>query len=216
MELLSYIIFALALNLDSFGAGVAYGSRQIKVPVLSLCIISLISVVSISISMLGGQFLLSALPVSLARQFGGILLILIGFWVLYQTRRSGHRETEKAALDENGDGRMIKIHIRPLGLVIQVLKEPVRADLDSSGVISPGEAFILGVALAMDAFAAGFAVSMLGFSIGLTATVVGLGHFFLTYLGIQAGRSITNFRAGRYLTALPGCILITMGLFKIC
>lgn len=216
MELLSYIIFALALNLDSFGAGVAYGSRQIKVPVLSLCIISLISVVSISISMLGGQFLLSALPVSLARQFGGILLILIGFWVLYQTRRSGRRETEKAALDENSDGRMIKIHIRPLGLVIQVLKEPVRADLDSSGVISPGEAFILGVALAMDAFAAGFAVSMLGFSIGLTATVVGLGHFFLTYLGIQAGRSITNFRAGRYLTALPGCILITLGLFKIC
>lgn len=216
MELLSYIIFALALNLDSFGAGVAYGSRQIKVPVLSLCIISLISVVSISISMLGGQFLLSALPVSLARQFGGILLILIGFWVLYQTRRSGRREKEKATLDENSDGRMIKIHIRPLGLVIQVLKEPARADLDSSGVISPGEAFILGVALAMDAFAAGFAVSMLGFSIGLTATVVGLGHFFLTYLGIQAGRSITNFRAGRYLTALPGCILITLGLFKIC
>lgn len=216
MELLSYIIFALALNLDSFGAGVAYGSRQIKVPVLSLCIISLISVVSISISMLGGQFLLSALPVSLARQFGGILLILIGFWVLYQTRRSGRQETEKAALDENSDGRMIKIHIRPLGLVIQVLKEPVCADLDSSGVISPGEAFILGVALAMDAFAAGFAVSMLGFSTGLTATVVGLGHFFLTYLGIQAGRSITNFRAGRYLTALPGCILITLGLFKIC
>lgn len=216
MELLSYIIFALALNLDSFGAGVAYGTRQIKVPVLSLCIISLISVASISISMLGGQILLSALPVSLARQFGGILLILIGFWVLYQTRRSGRGETEKAALDENSDGRMIKIHIRPLGLVIQVLKEPVRADLDSSGVISPGEAFILGVALAMDAFAAGFAVSMLGFSIGLTATVVGLGHFFLTYLGIQAGRSITNFRAGRYLTALPGCILITLGLFKIC
>lgn len=216
MELLSYIIFALALNLDSFGAGVAYGSRQIKVPVLSLCIISLISVVSISISMLGGQFLLSALPVSLARQFGGILLILIGFWVLYQTRRSGRREKEKATLDENSDGRMIKIHIRPLGLVIQVLKEPARADLDSSGVISPGEAFILGVALAMDAFAAGFAVSMLGFSIGLTATVVGLGHFFLTYLGIQAGRSITNFRVGRYLTALPGCILITLGLFKIC
>ena len=216
MELLSYIFFALALNLDSFGAGVAYGSRQIKVPVLSLCIISLISVTAISISMLGGQFLLSALPVSLARKFGGILLILIGLWVLYQTRRSGRRETEKAALDENSDGRMIKIHIRPLGLVIQVLKEPVRADLDSSGVISPGEAFILGVALAMDAFAAGFAVSMLGFSIGLTATVVGLGHFFLTYLGIQAGRSITNFRAGRYLTALPGCILITLGLFKIC
>lgn len=216
MELLSYIFFALALNLDSFGAGVAYGARQIKVPVLSLCIISLISVAAISISMLGGQILLSVLPVSLGRQFGGVLLMAIGFWVLYQTRRSERRETEKTGQEENSAGRTIKIHIRPLGLVIQILKEPVRADLDSSGVISPGEAFILGIALAMDAFAAGFAVSMLGFSIGITAMVVGLGHFFLTYLGIQAGRSITKFRLGRYLAALPGCILITLGLFKIC
>ncbi len=217
MELLSYIFFALALNLDSFGAGVAYGARQIKVPVSSLCIISLISMAAISISMLGGQILLSVLPVSLGRQFGGLLLIAIGFWVLYQTRRSERRETEKkAGREENSAGRTIKIHIRPLGLVIQILKEPVRADLDSSGVISPGEAFILGIALAMDAFAAGFAVSMLGFSIGITAMVVGLGHFFLTYLGIQAGRSITRFRLGRYLAALPGCILITLGLFKIC
>jgi putative sporulation protein YtaF len=154
LELLSYIFFALALNLDSFGAGVAYGARQIKVPVSSLCIISLISMAAISISMLGGQILLSVLPVSLGRQFGGLLLIAIGFWVLYQTRRSERRETEKkAGREENSAGRTIKIHIRPLGLVIQILKEPVRADLDSSGVISPGEAFILGIALAMDAFA---------------------------------------------------------------
>lgn len=216
MELLSYIFFALALNLDSFGAGVAYGSRQIKVPVLSLFIISLISMAAISISMLGGQILLSSLPPSLARQFGGVLLMIIGFWVLYQTRRRERQETEKACPEKDCAGKTIKIHIRPLGLVIQILKEPVRADLDDSGVISPGEALILGIALAMDAFAAGFAVSMLGFSISLTAMVVGLGHFFLTYLGIQAGRSITKFRLGRYLTALPGCILITLGLFKIC
>lgn len=215
MELLSYIFFALALNLDSFGAGMAYGSRQIKVPVCSLCIISLISVAAISISMLGGQILLAALPVSLAHRTGGILLMLIGLWVLYQTRRSERRVTEKAGVDENSAGRTIKIHIRPLGLVIQILKEPVRADLDSSGVISPGEASILGIALAMDAFAAGFAVSMLGFSITLTAAVVGLGHFFLTYLGLQAGRSITKFRLGRCLTALPGGILIALGLLKL-
>lgn len=220
MELLSYVFFALALNLDSFGAGVAYGARQIKVPVLSLCIISLISMAAICVSMLGGQVLLAVLPDSLARHFGGALLMLIGVWVLYQARRSERPAPEKSGTEETGSEEnvactTIKIHIRPLGLVIQILKEPARADLDSSGVISPGEAFILGIALAMDAFAAGFAVSMLGFSIGLTAAVVGLGHFSLTFLGLQAGRSVTKFRLGRYLTALPGCILITLGLFKI-
>lgn len=214
MELLSYILFALALNLDSFGVGVSYGARQIKVPLLSLSIISLISMAAISISMLGGQILLSFIPVYLAHRFGGILLMIIGLWVLYQTRRSG-QGTRKAGQEENSVNRMIKIHIRPLGLVIQILREPARADLDRSGVISPSEALVLGVALAMDAFGAGFAVSMLGFSIYLTALVVGLGHFFLAYLGLQAGRSITNCRIGRHLTVLPGCILITLGMFKI-
>jgi len=213
LELLSYIFFALALNLDSFGAGVAYGARQIKVPPLSLVIISLISVTAIVISMLGGQALLKFIPVSLSHRLGGFLLLLIGFWVLMETHRSGKQAGGKDGRGKS-NGRVFEIHIRPLGLVVQVLREPTRADLDSSGVISPKEALILGSALAMDALGAGFAVSMLGFSIATTAVVVGLGHFLLTYLGLLAGRTITS-RVGRQLTALPGCILILLGLLKI-
>jgi len=214
LELLSYILFALALNLDSFGAGMAYGARQIKVPLLSLLIISLISVAAIIISMLGGQIFLPFIPAGLAHRLGGILLMIIGLWVLCQTRRSG-QAAAKDSQEENSVNKMIKIHIRPLGLIVQILREPARADLDSSGVISPGEALVLGVALAMDALGAGFAVSMLGLSIGLTSLVVGLGHFFLTYLGLQAGRTITNCGIGRHLAILPGFILITLGMFKM-
>ncbi len=216
MDLLSYILFALALNLDSFGAGVAYGARQIKVPLPSLLIISLISVVAIIISMMCGQVLLAFIPPTLARRFGGILLILIGVWVILQARQAHQTHSEKHRPVQDGENKILKIHIRPLGLVIQVLREPARADLDSSGAISPQEALILGVALAVDAFGAGFAVSILGFSMGFTALVVGLGHFLLTYLGILAGRVITTGRFSRQLTLLPGCILIALGLLKIC
>jgi len=214
LDLLSYILFALALNLDSFGAGMAYGAKKIKVPLLSLFIISLISMVAISVSMLGGEMLLAFIPVSLAHRLGGFLLLLIGLWVLHQARR-GEYQTGKAPRRDNNLTGMIEIHIRPLGLAIQILREPARADLDSSGVISPREALILGAALAMDAFGAGFAVSMLGFSISISAAVVGLGHFLLTYLGIIASRTITTSGVGRQLTALPGCIFISLGLLKI-
>lgn len=213
MELLSYILFALALNLDSFGAGMAYGARQIRVPLLSLMIISLVSVAAIVISMLCGQIFLSFIPTGLAHRLGGILLMIIGLWVFYQTR-----SRQAAAIDnqeKNSDNKMIKIHIRPLGLIVQIMREPAKADLDSSGAISPGEALVLGVALAMDALGAGFAVSMLGLSIVLTSLVVGLGHFFLTYLGLQAGRSLTNCGIGRHLAILPGFILIALGMFKM-
>lgn len=215
MELLSYILFALALNLDSFGAGMAYGARKIRVPLFSLLIISLISVAAIVISMLCGQILLSFVPAGLAHRFGGILLMIIGVWVLYQTYRSRHGIANDNNLEGNGVSKMIKIHIRPLGLIVQILREPARADLDRSGVISPGEALILGIALAMDALGAGFAVSMLGFPIAPTSLVVGLGHLLLTYLGLQAGRFITDRGIGRHLTILPGCILITLGMFKL-
>ncbi len=215
MELLTYLLFALALNLDSFGAGMAYGARQIKVPVISLIIISLISVAAICISMLGGRCLLSFIPVSLAHRFGGVLLLLVGLWVLFQARQ-GRARTEETPARRTPDGKVFEIYIRPLGLVIRVLKEPTLADLDQSGVISPAEALILGTALAMDAFGAGFAVSILGFSLFTTALVVGIGHFSLAYLGLLAGRTISASNIGRRLTFLPGCILIFLGLFKIC
>ncbi|OPZ71498.1 MAG: manganese efflux pump MntP [Firmicutes bacterium ADurb.Bin456] len=213
MELLSYFLFALALNIDSFVAGMAYGARQIKIPLLSLLIISLISVAAISVSMTGGKMLLPYIPEVVAHRAGGILLLLIGIWVLFQTRRA--EQTGKEEDRENGVTRLIRIHIRPLGLVIQILKEPVRADQDSSGAISPREAILLGTALAMDAFAAGFAVSLLDSSIVYTALVVGLGHFLLTYTGIVLGNAATARGIGRHVSILPGCILILLGLYKI-
>ncbi len=214
METFSYILFALALSVDSFGAGMAYGARQIRVPLTSLFVISLMSVAAICISMVAGHILLSFIPASLASRFGGALLLLLGTWILLQARQSG-KQAEKDCDQKHLDPKMIEIRIRPLGLVIQILKEPTRADLDSSGAISCREAFFLGFALAMDAFGAGFAISILGFSIIITALAVGIGQFSLIHLGILAGRTITTGIMGRQLTALPGYLLILLGLFKM-
>lgn len=223
MELFTIIIFALALNMDALGAGIAYGVRNIKLPLSSLLIISAMSVLAISISMVAGQLLLHFISPAFAERLGGTILLLIGIWILYQslTSNSGKYNTPGEVIEEEvcnfeGEQRtVLKIHIRSLGLVIQILKEPVRADLDRSGVISGKEALLLGLALAMDAFAAGFAVSILGFSLVLTALVVGIGHFALTYFGLIVGRYMGTMSFGRQFSALPGCLLIALGLFNI-
>lgn len=223
MELLTVIVFALALNMDAFGAGIAYGVRNIKLPLSSLIIISAMSALAIVISMAAGQLLLQFLPPSFAEKLGGVILLLIGLWILYQSLMAnpGKQEKPEELINEEvctvgGEQQtVVKIHIKSMGLVIQILKEPARADLDRSGAISWREALLLGLALAMDAFAAGFAVSMLGFSILLTAIVVGLGHILLTYLGLQIGRGVGALSLGRQFSALPGCILIALGLFKL-
>lgn len=212
MELLTLVLFALALNMDAFGAGTAYGVRNIKLPLISVLIISCMSMAAITLSMLAGHTLANYISETFAHRLGGILLMGTGIWVLIQSLRD-HRK--KPLNSEETQSPVMEIHIRSLGLVIQVLREPTRADLDRSGVISPGEALLLGLALSMDAFAAGFAVSMFGFSVWLTAVIVGAGHLFLTYTGLFLGRGVAATALGRQLSAVPGCILIALGIFNI-
>jgi putative sporulation protein YtaF len=210
------ILFALALNLDSFCCGVAYGSRRIKVPLSSLLIISLISMAAISISMLGGRFIGSFISPEVAKKLGGIIFLCIGARVIYLARQAKYLP-EKDEVSETviKQPKKVEIRIPPLGLVVQILKEPAIADLDRSGTISSREAFFLGIALAMDAFGAGFAISLMGFPIFTTALVVGIGHYCLICLGILIGRFIMVTRFGCQLTALPGCILILLGVLKL-
>ena len=215
MELLSLILFALALNMDALGTGVAYGMRKIIVPFSSMLIISLTSVVAITISMQAGRLLAHTFSPVFAHRLGGTILLCIGIWILIQSVKERQSTSERLEKTDYNTPKVIQIRISSLGLVIQILREPTKADFDSSGIISPREALILGVALSMDAFGAGFAVSLFGFSLFLTATVVGIGHILLTYLGLFIGKSVTNTRFGHHFSTLPGCILILLGLLKI-
>lgn len=213
MELLTLMAFALALNMDALGTGVAYGIRKIRIPFTSLLIISGMSVVTILFSMTAGRVVSQLISPAFAHRLGGILLLLVGLWILIQSIRDNRQEEQTEGLQV--DQTVMEIHIKSLGLVIQVLREPSRADLDHSGVISAREALLLGAALAMDAFGAGFAVSMFGFSPLLTASVVGIGHIILTYAGLLLGKYFACSRIGRQLAMLPGWILIAMGICKI-
>ncbi|SHE31961.1 sporulation membrane protein YtaF [Desulforamulus putei] len=213
MELLTLVAFALALNMDALGTGVAYGIRKIRIPFSSLMIISGMSVLTVVFSMTAGRMVAQLISPGFAHRLGGILLLLVGIWILVQSIREARREDRE-------DGRelertVMQIRIKSMGLVIQVLREPSMADLDRSGVISAREALLLGAALAMDAFGAGFAVSMFGFSPILTAAVVGIGHILLTYAGLLLGKYFACTGIGRQIAMLPGCILIAMGILKI-
>ncbi|WP_031518162.1 sporulation membrane protein YtaF [Desulfofalx alkaliphila] len=214
MELLTTAIFALALNIDALGAGVAYGIRKIKIPFSSLLIISLMSVLAIIISMTFGHVVAGYLSEALATRIGGIMLMCIGVWILIQSWPKSKGKKTKNMLETN-DPTVMQIRIRSLGLVIQILRDPSMADLDKSGVISPQEALLLGTALAMDAFAAGFAVSMMGFNLLLTGIVVGVGHIVMTYGGLLMGSGISTSAIGHRIAVLPGFLLIALGLSQM-
>ncbi|MBE3588180.1 MAG: sporulation membrane protein YtaF [Thermoanaerobacteraceae bacterium] len=218
MELLSIIVFALALNMDALGTGVVYGVRGIRLPFTSVLIISLMSVAAIGLSMTAGQLVARIISETSARHLGGVIIILIGLRILIQSvreRNKGNWRSSDGIEDEEEPRPVVQLRIRPLGVMVQVLREPHRADLDRSGVISAREAALLGLALALDAFSAGFAFSMLGFNLLLTTLLVGIGDMAMIYAGLLAGRGFGTTALGRQFTALPGCILIMLGILKL-
>lgn len=226
MELLSLVVFAFALSLDGFGVGVAYGMRRIKIPISSLLVVSITSATVIGISMVGGHLLSQIISVALAQKVGAIILVILGVWILIQTwLYPSHGDLNGNAEDDekfNNEGRVkiqeeqvMKITIKPLGLVIQILRQPAKADFDQSGTISSKEALFLGIALAMDALGAGFGAAMAGYKPLLTPVAVGLAKFFLLSSGIYIGRNYAAAWLGSRAAMFPGWVLIILGVMQI-
>ena len=206
MELLAIILFALAVSSDGFMVGVAYGVRKIRMPIISLLVICIASATAVTVAMLFGRGLSSFLNPSTASHLGALTIMAIGLFFLLQSFRQ-----KLCVMEENGKDPLISLNIKPLGIIIQILKEPSSADFDSSGEIGIKEAFFLGLALAMDAFGAGIGIAMAGYNILLTAVSVGMLKFILVSSGMMLGKVVTNERWQYLSSVLTGVILLALG-----
>jgi putative Mn2+ efflux pump MntP len=78
MEYLAALLFALAVSADGFAAGVAYGIKRIRIPVIPLLVIAISSAAAVSVSMILGTGLAAILAPWWASRLGALLLIGIG------------------------------------------------------------------------------------------------------------------------------------------
>lgn len=222
MDLLYIMFLAVAISLDGFFVGVTYGIRRIRVSFLPLCVISLVSSTVIAISLLLGNTVLSLISPWVARIFGAAILITVGLLVLKETYKSLLVQKDVysgysivyAEHSEFSPKELWKWKIQPFGIIIQILKEPTRADFDFSGSISCFEALFLGLALALDAFGAGFGAGLTGYSPLLIPVCVGMTKFLFVSTGNYLGRRFSSLLNSR-TAYLPGAILICLGIMKL-
>lgn len=230
LPFLSLILLALAVSLDGFGVGASYGIRKIKIPLVSVIIIALMSGVVMYASMYIGVWLAACFSPNLATMLGAIILIAIGIWAIWQMLR--HKEDDGQAEDNVPGGsdlerlpisgenasiqrKLLSIEVKRLGLVIEILRTPSVADVDRSGVISPSEAALLGLALSLDAFGAGIGAALMGFSPIWTALVICISSGCFIYAGLRVGFKVSHLPWVRRFSFLPGCMLILIGLLKM-
>ena len=131
--LFSVALLSVSLSIDAFGIGTSYGFRQISIPVLTKVIISIQSILITFLSLYLGNFLSELLPPFLSKSLGVMILILLGIWVIWQSRPKEESTPKK----ENTDTNIFTLLIKSWGITIQIVRTPQYCDLDSSSSIEP-------------------------------------------------------------------------------
>lgn len=208
---LQLIILSVALSIDGFGVGVTLGMRNMKIPFKSIVVISTCSAISLGVAMLIGQFIGQHISPSAAEKTGGIILILLGVWLVFQFFKK-----DKETADIRTKEKMIfNFEFKSFGVVINILQKPTDVDFDQSGTINGIEALVLGVALSLDAFGAGIGAAMIGISPVILALAIGSMSSIFIWSGLHSGRLLAKSKLVQNLSFLPGVLLIIIGILKL-
>lgn len=206
--LLSLILVSIAISLDGLGVGITYGLRKMRIPFASLLVIAFCSFSVVYTVMLFGSTLTQWLSPGMSKQIGAAVLIIIGLLTLWKIWRG--KEEEREPVSGQGPIRQFRV----FGLIIQILRDPERADTDHSGDIRGWEAVMLGLALSLDAFGAGISLSLLGYHPLIVAFCVALSSAAILAIGIAGGRRVQGLGWAMRLTWVPPLLLIGIGLMK--
>ncbi len=206
MQLLRAFMLALAVSMDGFVVGATYGMRHIRIPIVSLLVINSISAAGVLATMTAGELICRVAGARFSTLTGAAILGLVGLWsikgALVKRRAVQTKET------------LLQLRLATLGVVVQILREPIVADSDASGTISPGEACLLGIALAVDAMGAGLGAGLTGAHLVLVPVSVGIGQMLLVKIGELAGKALSGRALGTF-RMLPGFILLMLAVLRI-
>ncbi|WLD92338.1 sporulation membrane protein YtaF [Alkalihalobacillus sp. AL-G] len=208
----SLLTLTFAVSMDSFGVGVTYGVRKMKITYFSIILIALCSAMVLLAALNVGTIVSTFISEEFAEAIGGVMLIFLGIYVLWQLFRSKSEPHEQT---ETSTDHVWNMEIKSLGIVIQILRSPDVADIDRSGTITGLEALLLGLALSLDSFAAGIGASLLGFPHLQTALIVATMSSFFLVAGMKLGKIFSSFSFVRLINFLPGVILIILGVLKL-
>ena len=207
----SCLILAFTLSLDGICVGITYGLKKTHILLMAkLIIFSILFFVS-SCSVTIGRFIVKVIPLSFAKALGIILIVLMGIWMIYQSF------VPKKKIKKIPKEKIYKFFIRPLGITIKIIKDPVNSDLDNSKFIDSKEALYLGFALCLDNFCAGIGCSAIGINLLLFPLFTSLFHILFLTLGYYLGTTFSNHSKipDNIWSIISGLLLIALGVFKL-
>lgn len=205
---LEAFLLVAALSMDAFTASFAYGTDKIKIPVVSVALISVICSGILAVSLFLGKGMAAWIPQRVTGYICFGILLALGVVKLFDS-------SIKALIRKRNDfSKEICFSMFNLNLILHIYADPQEADLDSSRRLSPKEAASLAVALSLDGLAAGFGAGVadinpflaIGMSLVIGAVAIVTGCF----LGNRLAERISV-----DLSWLSGAMLIVLAFLKL-
>ena len=208
--ILSILAFTVAANLDNLGVCIAYGMSGTRVTHAANLMVAVISGVATGLSIAIGSVVAQTMDNSAAQLAGVLLMASLGMWITLKALVEGWRQPGQTEPRE-----VYKFSVKPLGLVISILTEPDKADLDHSKTIDMSEAIWLGAALAINCLASGAALGLINLPIIATSLAVSVGSYLCTFIGWRLGRKASSRWAGNRAGILAGLLMVALAFFQL-
>jgi putative sporulation protein YtaF len=206
--LIEAAVLASSLSVDAFTAGFAYGTKKIKIPMLSIQIINFICCFMTGIALFSGNMLKPYLPPKLAAAMAFTVLFIIGMVKLLDGI------TKSVIKKHTAIDMAISFSLFNFKFILKMYADPEAADADTSGCISSSEAAALAVSLSLDGIAVGFGAAL----VDINAFAV-LGWSLITNMAaLMAGRYTGERLANKLpfnISWVAGLVLIALAVMKV-
>ena len=211
MSIFYVLLLGLAVSIDGFVAGVAYGLKNIRMPLVSLIIVGIVASICTAVAMVMAYMVGQFINTDIAIVLGALLLIMLGLWSLCQQ----YFTKSVASYEMDGEVTARKLTFSFGRLVISIMAKPETADVDRLGFISSLEAVFLGLAVGADAMVGTFAAALMGPLPLYTPIAIGLIHMICIAGGCYSSRKFFPENIKKRFPYLPGTLLIILGLLRL-
>jgi len=154
--LIQAAVLAASMSVDSLAAGFAYGSKKIRIPMLSAQIINVVCCAVIGAAMFFGHLLRPVLSDGLAAGIAFGVLFIMG------TIKLADGIVKALIRRYTGLDKSIQFSVFDIQFILHLYANPEAADADVSAHLSASEAVALAIALSLDGMAVGFAAVLAG------------------------------------------------------
>ncbi len=202
------ILMVLAISLDSFVIGIACGTKDIKLPKKVIIIINIICTAFLAVSIFLGNVVRKILPGKSASIISFFILLILGVYYIFDSLLNTLIEKR------NMRNKKIEFEFFNINIIIDIVVDGTKADINKSGDIDFKESIYLALALSLDALGVGF-----GSSLGVVDCKQILITFFIFNMiaifgGLYIGSKFIS-RIKLNISWISGLILIFLGLIKL-